>query len=76
METEGFNLITFISQFVTAENIWNLLAFSGVAAVVQAYISSKSSHKNKFIKFVDQLVRDLINIVAFNFGKAKNEDDR
>ena len=72
---ESTGILGFLLQYLTADNIWNLLSAVGVASVIQAYISSKSTAKNPVIKFIDQLVRDLLNIIAFNINKAKNLDD-
>ena len=75
MENEGFNILAWLQSLLSADNIWNLLGGVGVAAVISAWISSKSTHKNPIIRFIDQLARDLVNIVALNVNKARNADD-
>ena len=75
MEPEGFNIVSFILQYINADSIWSILSAVGIASVIQAYVSSKSSAKNPILNAIDQLVRDLLNIVAFNINKAKNKDD-
>ena len=68
-------IITILQSIFTADNVVNLLGVSGGAALVSAYISSKSKAKNPFLRFVDQLLRDVLNAIGFNFNKANNSDD-
>ena len=75
METEGFNVVNLITQWVNAENIWNLLGAMGIAAAISAFVNSKSTHPNPIIRAIDQFARDTLNIVAANIMKGKNADD-
>jgi len=75
METEGFNLISMLFKYINAETIWTILSGVGVASVIQAYTSSKSTAKSPILRHLDQLVRDLLNLAAFNVNKAANKDD-
>ena len=49
--------------------IWSLLAISGIAGWISAFLSSK--HKNTFV----QLIADTLNVIGANVFKAKNADD-
>ena len=75
MENEAFNLIDFITKFINADSVWAIFGTVGIASAISAYVSSKSTAKNPILKAVDQLFRDLVNIIALNIFKAVNKDD-
>jgi hypothetical protein len=75
MEDQGFNLIQFLAGFLTVDNLVNLSPIIVVAGIISAFLNSKSTHPNPWIRAVDQLFRDIANAVALNVFKAKNGDD-
>ena len=68
-------IFQFISGFLSYETLKNFAPIVALAAIISAFTSSKATHKNPVIKGIIQLVKDLINIAAFNIVKAKNQDD-
>jgi hypothetical protein len=75
METQGFDILNFISGFLTFDTIRSIAPVVVVAGIISAYVSSKSTHPNPIIRAADQFARDVLNFLALNILKAKNNDD-